>query len=225
MRKTEISAWPAGYRHRTRFRKLLLIRYRRASLFSTVFHCFWNPNFPYLGVQPSFYLMDGIGLSFGSRTNHRLLGVQRVYPFLRFSRYKDTTHCTPIKWWFVSRRLFYYYTCSGHILKWETICQYWSLLSYRDQGFCSSNEMREYTTNHHLKGVKWVQSFSRERQERGKDAVPLSSGVLLSAICYRLRYAFHGYWLILHFALAFELRHLLTIEPVKFTFMHVMFSR
>ncbi len=38
-----------------------------------------------------------------------------------------------------------------------------------------------HITNHHLKGVKWVVSFSWARPKRGKAAVPLLSGGLLYA--------------------------------------------
>ncbi len=41
-------------------------------------------------------------------------------------------------------------------------------------------------TSHHLKGVKGVASFARERPERGKATVPLLSGGLLYSIWKRL---------------------------------------
>ncbi len=37
-------------------------------------------------------------------TNHRLIGVQSLYPFWVLSHEKDITHFTPFKWWFVLPR-------------------------------------------------------------------------------------------------------------------------
>ncbi len=35
-------------------------------------------------------------------TKYHLIGVQQLYPFGICSHVKDTTHCAPFKWWFVT---------------------------------------------------------------------------------------------------------------------------